>query len=277
MLAGLGLTIGVLTGLFGVGGGFLMNPIMIVGLGIPVPISVGSSLCCIIGTGSAGVARHLRMKNVDFVSVLVLGSAGMCGAVLGKNLMDLLQWQLGQDHFSTVMRVLYLVLLLTTAWLVYRGPSEKHQGKSLLQRLPIPPRIRLLGGSLSGVSLPGLLAVGVGIGAMTGLLGIGGGVLFMPILLLVVGLTAHQAVGTSLGAMVLSAVAGTAAHALKGNVNFWIAMTMLVGSSIGVQIGAAICQRINARGLRRSFSIVVLLTALWVAMDLVIRLVCKGL
>jgi len=271
-LAGLGLVIGVLTGLFGVGGGFLLNPLLIVMLGIKESLAIGSCLSFMIGTGATGMARHMRERNVEMRSMVIIGLGAVLGAVAGAQLHEYLRAQLA-DNFRALILALYVVLLVLTAWLVMRGADTEHRGKSLLQRLPVPPQVDLPGAKLAGVSLPGLVAVGLVIGVLTGLLGIGGGVLFMPMLLLAVGLSAHQAVGTSLGVILFSSIAGTIQHALNGHVSLWVAMSLLVGSSVGVQIGAWIGDRLHARRLRQYFGVIVLVAAVVVAIDLAKRLI----
>ena len=260
-LMALGLLIGVLTGLFGVGGGFLLNPLLIILLGINESIVIGSSLCVTLGTATAGMARHMRMGNVALRGMTVIGLGAVGGAVLGTSLHEALRDALGRDHFRLLVLWLYLALLLLTAYLTARRADRLHSGPSLLQRLPLGPRIHLPQAKLAQVSLPGLLAVGLLIGVATGLLGIGGGILFMPLLLVVVGMSAHQAIGTSLGVVVFSSVAGTIDHGLHGNVNLALAMALVVGSSVGVQVGAAVCSALEAARLRRWFALVVLAAA----------------
>ncbi len=271
-LVGLGLAIGVLTGLFGVGGGFLLNPLMIVLLGIHESVVVGTSLCFMVGTGAAGVSRHLRSRNVEPRSTLLIGVGAVVGTVLGAQVHTSLKAEMSPHDFKITILVLYLVLLVGTAYLVYRGPGGDSKRGSLLQRLPVGPRVNLPAVGLTSVSLPGLMVVGLPIGIVSGLLGIGGGVLFMPLLLLVVGLTAHQAVGTSLGVVLFNGVIGTIEHGRAENVSLWVAMTLLVGSSVGVQAGAWINDRLHAHRLRRWFALVVLLAALLVAGDLIRQL-----
>ncbi len=274
-LAGLGWAIGILTGLFGVGGGFLITPVLIVAFGIDESLAVGSSLSLMIGTGAAGLARHARLGNVEPKSMLILGGGSVGGAILGTELHVFLRTSLGLAgpvDFHVAMRGLYVVLLLATGWLVLRGSAERRGTRSLLQRLPLPPRVDLPHASLTGVSLFGMSLLGVCVGVLSGLLGVGGGVLFMPILLLVVGLSAHQAVGTSLGVVLFAAIAGTIKHGLLGTVNLWIAMACLMGSTIGVQLGAWLCHRLHAEKLRRYFALVVFAAAAVVAADLAGRL-----
>jgi uncharacterized membrane protein YfcA len=271
-LVGLGLAVGVLTGLFGVGGAFLMNPLMIIVLGMDQSLVVGSSLCFTIGTAASGLSRHMRLKNVEAKTFLILAGGASCGAVLGSQLHEYVRAVQRPGDFRLTILCLYLAMLLCTAWLVVRGPSKRHDGRSLLQRLRLPPRIELPSAGLHGVSLPGLVLAGLLIGVVTGLLGIGGGVLLMPIMLVVIGLTAHQAVGTSLGVVLFGSIAGMVEHAMAGNVSLWIAMPPLVGSTLGVQIGAWICARLHARRLRNYFAVIVLLAAVLVAADIVKRI-----
>ena len=274
-LAALGTVIGVLTGLFGVGGGFLITPLLIVLLGIDESLAVGSSLCFIIGTAAAGLRRHMRLKNVEPKSMLILSVGAIGGTVLGAMLHEFLRSALAEGalDFKEMMRILFVVLLVGTAWLVYRGPARHESGKSLLQRLRGWPRVDLPAAGLRDVSLIGLCLVGGLIGVSTGLLGIGGGVLFMPMLLLVVGLRAHQAVGTSLGVVLFSSITGTVEHGVAGNVNLVAAMALLVGSTLGVQLGAWLCAELHATRIRRYFAIIVFLAAVMVAADLAVKLV----
>jgi len=267
-LVGLGFAVGVLSGLFGVGGAFLLNPLLIVVLGLNESLVVGSGLSFAIGTGAAGMVRHMRGRNVEFRSMWILGVAAIVGTLGGTELHQWLRRLAGPEHFKVLILALYLAMLLAVAWLVYRDAPNSPGGRSLLQRLPLPPRISLPAAGRPGVSLPGLIGVGVIVGLAVGMLGIGGGVLFMPLLLMVVGLSAHQAVGTSLGVVLFGSISGTIHHSLHGNVSLWIAMSLLVGSSAGVQLGAYFCERLHARRLRRWFACVVAVAAVIVAVKL---------
>ena len=274
-LASLGLFIGILTGLFGIGGGFLIVPLLNILFGIPYSLAVGSSLSFTIGTSTAGILSHRRQGNVDLRTVLSLSAGSMVGAVLGDAIHQYLKTRVAvnEGQFQTIMDGIFVVMLLVAAWLVFLGPREHADGRSFLQRLPLPPRIDLPGVKLSGVSLPGLSGVGLAIGILIGLLGIGGGVLFMPVLLMV-GLTAHQAVGTSLGIVVLASVVATVKKGLGGGqISLIVAMALIVGSVVGVQIGAWLCGRMHDRNLRRYFAMLVGLVALTVGLRLIIALV----
>ena len=264
-LAGFGLIVGTLTGLFGVGGGFIITPMLSVAFGLPYRLVIGSSLSFTIGTASSGMTRHMRLGNVEPRCTLILAPASMITAVLGAMLNKFLNQALGAANYRNMMDGLFIVVLVLIAWLVGRGRPPHTSGRSLLQRLSLPPRIDLPAAGLKDVSLPGICAVGMIVGLLTGLMGVGGGVLFMPLLVLVVGLSPHQAVGTSLGVVVFSATAGTIKYGLDASVNLWIVMALLVSSVVGVQIGAWICDRLHAERLRRSFAILVAVVAATVA------------
>lgn len=275
-LAALGLVVGILTGLFGVGGGFLVTPLLNLMLGIPYPIAIGSGLCTMIGSGASGLARHARLRNYEPRSILLMGSGAVAGAFVGAQVNVLLDAAFGTDGgrtYTLIMDGLYIVLLAgATAVLVWHS-TFPHPRRSLLQRLRLPPRIDLAAAHLEGVSAPGIVLVGLGLGILSGLVGIGGGVFMMPVLVLVLGLTAHRAVGTSLGVVVLASVAGTIRYGLQGTVNLWVALAILVGTTIGIQIGAAICVRLEGWRLTRYFAALVILVAGWLVVDFVRKLV----
>ncbi len=275
----IGLGVGVLTGLFGVGGGFLAVPAMNILLGIPYEIAIGSSLNFIVGTSIAGLGKHIRAKHVEGKTVFVLAIGSMVGAVLGDMLQDVMIVHLARGDevtFDNIMTGLFIVLLLLTAWVVFAGPKEHHTGLSPMQRLGVGPRVDLPGAGLLGVSLPGMILTGLGVGVVTGIFGIGGGVLFVPILLLLVGLSAHQAVGTSLGVVLLASIAGTIKKGYAGKVSLSVAMALLLGSAIGVQLGAWLCVKLHANKLRRAFAGIVLISAMLMAASLAKDLITQS-
>jgi len=260
-LAVFGVVIGVLSGLFGVGGGFVIVPLLKVLFGIEYPLAVGSSLCLTIGNGASGMMAHRREKSVEPKTMVILGGCAIIGTLFGASLHHYLVEALSEDNFNLLISGLFIVMLLVTAWLVYRDSSIEKGGKSVLQRLPLPPRVNLRNAGLPDVSFSGLCVVGVLIGLLKGMLGIGGGVLLLPVLIVVVGMNVHQAVGTSLGVVLFSSIAGTIKYGLSGHVSLWIAMSLLVGSSVGIQIGVVLCHKLHAKKLRRYFAVLALVVA----------------
>lgn len=272
-LVGIGFVVGILTGVFGVGGGFLINPLLLVLLGMKEKLVVGSSLTFTIGTAAAGTARHWRLGNVELKTMLILVAGALPGVLLGKYILGAME-AMGEETFRLTFRSFYLAVLLLTAAVVYRHFKRDRRTKSPLQRLPIGPGVDLVDGKLKDVSLSGLLVVGVVIGAMKGMLGIGGGVLFVPLLMMVVGLGPHLAVGTSLGVVGLSSIFGTILYGTsEGGVNMSLVMILLVGSAVGVQIGGWLSPKLHGKQLQRYFVYVVLVAAVLVAVSLISMLV----
>lgn len=268
-LAAFGFLVGVLTGLFGVGGGFMVVPLLRLIFGIDYQLAVGSSLCFTLGAGASGAARHFRLRNFEPRSMAFLGAASMIGAILGGIINETLKDYVNPRSYDMSMHGLFVIMLLATAYVTFTGVGSSGSRRSLLQMLPVGPRIKLPTAKLAGVSLPGMVAVGLFIGLMTGMMGIGGGVLYVPLLILVVGLSPHQAVGTSLGVVVFGSIAGTVKYALIDQVSLWIAMALLVGSTLGIQVGAHLLRNMSGTKLRRSFAGLVLLVAVFVAADFV--------
>ena len=274
-LVGTGLILGFLTGLFGVGGGFILVPLLNVPLGIEYSLAKGVSLCSMVGTGVAGLVRHGRMGNVARKTMLIISGGAMCGAVLGGMVNDVLEQGLcggDQRAFTLIMHPLYIVLLIAAAWLVIRGRDDTDGERSPLQKLPLGPKIEIRLTGQRGVSLPGLCYLGVAVGFLTGLLGIGGGVLMMPLLCGVVGLGARQAIGTSLGVVLLASMAGTVKYALNDQVSLVMSMCILISSTIGVQIGAWVCSVLHVGKIRRYFALLVIAVIVMVMVDFVGRL-----
>lgn len=278
-LTGLGFVVGIVTGLFGVGGAFMITPLLFNMLGVSYTLAVGSSLSFTIGSSSVGWKRHSRLGNVSWGPMLILGVFAVFGTVLGAMLHDGIKTTYS-EWFNQIMNGVFIGILLLVATLVWFGKQGHRDGevrrRSLLQWLPIPPNIRTKSGELENLSFPGLAVMGVLMGVVKGLLGIGGGVLFMPILLLAVGLSMHKAVGTSLGVVLFSSLAGVFIYGGKGEANLWIVMPLLVGSSFGVQIGIWLCQKLHAARLQRCFALLVCGVVVYLGIEFIVDLVGGG-
>lgn len=259
-LAATGLVIGLLTGLFGVGGGFMVVPLLSIAFHVDYRLAIGSSLVFTVGTGAGGLMAHRRLNNIAVKTMLIITGGAVCGAPLGAMLVEHLSGVLGEKRFTTLMDILFIAMLLVVAALLVHGTKDRPR-VSLLQKLPLPPHIHIVRGNLHGVSLPGLVAVGLFIGVLKGMLGVGGGVMLVPLLMVVVGLPVHQAVGTSLGVVLFSSISGAVKYGLDGYANLWIAMALLVGSAVGVQAGIWLGQKLGGGQIKRYFAILVLLVA----------------
>jgi uncharacterized membrane protein YfcA len=285
-LALAGLFIGYVAGMFGVGGGFLLTPALIYVFGVPAPIAVGSALCQKCGTSIASFLkyRHLRRGDPRIDLVMVGGSViGVdAGTRLLKRLSELGNWQIGGGApvpaIEVVLDVLFIVLLsgvavytFREAWLARRQTiprGDRTIPGPLVTRVRIPPYVDLPEVHLARVSVPMLAYLGFVLGAASGLMGIGGGVLFMPVLLYGFGLSARNAAGTGVLLLFVTVAVGTFEQALHGFVDLKLALAILVGSSVGSQLGAVTTNRLRNRTLRLIFAILVTAAAAMIAWDL---------
>lgn len=265
LLSLMGVIIGVLASLFGVGGGFLLVPVMNILLGIPMEIAAGSATCYIIGTSSTGFIKQIKNKNVELKVFAFIALGSSIGAVLG----DIIQNKLMADEKN--LQIIFFIILLVIAAVMFFSKERDINKKVLLQRFPIGPRTDLYNAGINGLSIPGLFLIGISGGILTGLLGISGGVLFVPLLVLGVGLTSRIATGTSLGIVLVSSISAVIKKGFSGSgkISLSIALSLLVASAIGVQTGIAIGQKLHSEKLKRYFSIVVLLAAIMVLVKII--------
>ena len=262
-LLALGLVVGVLTGFFGVGGGFLVVPLLNVVLGINYEVAVGSSLSFIIGTSFSGVLRQRQEGNVHFRVAVYLAAGSVAGAVLGDGLQNLLLFgAAGGDTavFTPIMHSIFILVLIATMWSV-RVPKKKRPLKTAETKLLDVSR---------GFGVPATILTGLIIGTMTGLLGIGGGVILVPILLGLFGLEHRRAAGTSLAVIFATAVAGIVKKGMADipKVSLPLTLLLLVGSVLGVQLGIFLVRRVGAGDFRRYFVYVLLLAIAMILADL---------
>lgn len=274
ILVVMGLVVGLLAGLFGVGGGFLLVPLMNILLGIPMEMAAGSATCYIIGTSSTGFIKQVRNKNVEFRVFIFIAIGSALGAVLGDMLQNSLITTVAngdKEAFEKIMLVVFFILLLIIASIMFFAPERDNSKKTLLQGVRLGFTIDLYKSNIHGVSVLGLFLIGLTGGVLTGLLGISGGVLFVPILVIGVGLGAHMATGTSLGVVLAASISAVIKKGLSGSgkVNLSIALSLLVASAIGVQTGIYLSSRVHSTKLKKYFSIIVLLAAAMVVYKII--------
>jgi uncharacterized membrane protein YfcA len=280
VIVGLGGLVGLLTGMVGVGGGFLTTPILIF-YGIPPAVAVASATTQITGTSISGVLAHRRRRGVDVQMGAVIIAGGVLGAVLGGFLFRLLQ-QMGQ--IDTVISILY-VLLLTSIGLIMAKeaataldilklsarakarPARRHN--PLIAALPMRWRFYR-----SGLYISPLAPLGLGFlsGLLTVLLGIGGGFIMVPAMIYLLGMSAQVVVGTSLLQILFVTAVTTLVHATTTrSVDIVLAGLLLLGSVVGAQYGARLAQKMKPELLRMILAIVVLGVALRMALQLAWR------
>ena len=280
-LLALGIVVGYLAGMFGVGGGFLLTPLLTVVLRVPLPIAIGTGLCQVVGTATTAYLRHRRLGQGEVRFDLIALAGSLFGVDAGARVLAALS-RAGSVRLNghdvprvvVVVEGLYVLLLMAIAALFWRQGGDEHAiaGSAPLERLHWGPQVELPA-VRKRVSSIVVAYIGFAIGLLSGLLGIGGGVALMPVLIYGFGFPIQQAAGTGIVLLAATASVGTFVHAMRGHVHLGMAFALLVGSTVSAQFGALATQRLPARRLRRIFAVVVLLTVGAVTWDLVRRVV----
>ncbi len=270
-----GLT-GLLSGMFGVGGGFLTTPLLIF-YGVPPTVAAASAATQVTGASVSGVFAHRRRGGVDVQIGAVMVAGGIIGTGMGALLFRVLQ-ELGQ--IDTVINILYVVLLGSIGTIMARESlallraerggqpikTRKRRHHPMVASLPMRWRFYRSGLYISPLA-PLLLGVVTGILSM--LMGIGGGFILVPAMLYILGMSANVVVGTSLFQILFVTMATTMMHALTTKaVDIVLAVLLLLGSVSGAQIGARIAQKAKPEYLRLALAVIVLLIALRLAIGL---------
>jgi len=277
VIVGLGGLVGLLTGMVGVGGGFLTTPILIF-YGIPPAVAVASATTQITGTSISGVLAHRRRRGVDMQMGAVIIFGGVLGSILGGFLFRLLQ---DQGQIDTVISILYVLLLGSIGILMAKESatslgmikaSERAQARATRRHNPLiamlPMRWRFYRSGLYISPLAPLL-LGFISGVLTVLLGVGGGFIMVPAMIYLLGMSAQVVVGTSLLQILFVTAATTIVHATTTrSVDIVLAGLLLIGSVVGAQYGARFAQKMKPELLRMVLAIVVLAVAFRMALQL---------
>ncbi|MFN3819164.1 sulfite exporter TauE/SafE family protein [Blastomonas sp.] len=279
VIIGLGGLVGILSGMFGVGGGFLTTPLLIF-YGIPPTVAAASASTQVTGSSVSGVIAYSRRKGVDYQMGGVLVVGGIFGTFAGAALFRALQ-QLGQ--IDTVINIVYVLLLgsiggimaresLASVLAMRRGeklPAKKRRHHPLVANLPLRWRFYRSGLYISPLAP---LILGFATGILTILLGVGGGFVMVPAMLYLLGMGAQVVVGTSLFQILFVTLASTMVHSLTTKaVDIVLAVLLLIGSVTGAQIGARFAQKLPPEYLRLLLSLLVLLVALRLGIGLGFR------
>jgi uncharacterized protein len=269
VIVGLGVLVGFMSGMFGVGGGFLTTPLLIF-YGIPPAIAVASSATQITGSSVSGALAHWRRGGVDVKMGAVLVAGGIVGSVIGSYLFRLLQ-EIGQiDITISLIYVVFLSivggLMLVESWRTLRRAKagEKRRVK-LHNHLPafaaLPWKTRFYKSGLY-ISPLAPFAIGVGVGILTFVMGIGGGFIMVPAMIYLLGMSVAVVVGTSLFQIVFTTAVITLLHAVQSKtVDIVLAVMLLVGGVIGAQIGARTAQKLPPEKLRFALALLVVAVA----------------
>ncbi|SEM89073.1 hypothetical protein SAMN05192583_1421 [Sphingomonas gellani] len=275
----LGGGVGLLSGMLGVGGGFLTTPLLII-YGIPPTVAAASAASQVTGASVSGVFAHWRRGGVDAKMGGVLVAGGILGSLAGAQLFRLLQ-SVGQ--IDLVIGVVYVVML---GWIgsvmaresigviaVARGrraaPAARRRHHPFFASLPFRTRFYKSGLYISPLAP---LLIGFGIGILTILLGVGGGFILVPAMVYLLGMATSAVVGTSLFQTLFVTAIATMVHATTTKaVDIVLAGLLLLGSVAGAQVGARLGTKVRPEYLRLGLSIVVLLLAVRILLGLVWR------
>ena len=276
VIVALGALTGILSGMFGVGGGFLTTPLMIF-YGIPPTVAAASAASQVTGASVSGVFAHTRRGGVDYQMGAVMVAGGIIGTGIGAVLFKLLQaW----GQIDVVINLLYVVLLGSIGTLMARESWQTLQAQKAGRALParkrrhhpmvasLPLRWRFYRSGLYISPLAPLL-LGMFTGVLTMLMGIGGGFVLVPAMLYILGMSANVVVGTSLFQILFVTMATTMMHSLTTKaVDVVLAALLLIGSVSGAQIGAQLAEKLPAERLRLVLAAIVLVIALRMALGL---------
>ena len=278
LLLGLGGLVGFLSGMFGVGGGFLITPLLFF-IGIPPAVAVATGANQVVASSVSGVLAQLKRRGVDFRMGLVLLAGGMAGSTVG---ISVFAWmtRLGQvDLFVQLSYVLFLGLI---GALMFQeslrsllrargggGPVRRAHIHTWVHRLPLKIKFRASGLYIS--VLPPMM-VGAVVGFLAAIMGVGGGFIMVPAMIYLLGMPTKVVVGTSLFQIIFVTAFTTIMHAVTTQtVDMLLAVMLIIGGVIGAQIGTRVGVRMKAEQLRILLALLVLAVAGKIALDLLLQ------
>jgi hypothetical protein len=278
LILGLGGIVGFLSGMFGVGGGFLITPLLFF-IGVPPAVAVATGANQVVASSVSGVLAQLRRKGVDFQMGTVLLIGGVFGSAVGVWVFSLMT-RLGQvDLFVQLSYVLFLGLigammlqeslrsLLRTR--MANAPIRRSHVHSWVHGLPMKMRFRASGLYISVI--PPVI-VGALVGFLAAIMGVGGGFIMVPAMIYFLGMPTKVVVGTSLFQIIFVTAFTTVMHAVTSqSVDMMLALLLILGGVVGAQIGTRVGTRLKAEQLRILLSLLVLSVSIKIAIGLLIK------
>jgi uncharacterized membrane protein YfcA len=298
LVVGVGFAVGILSGMTGVGGGFLMTPLLMT-IGVPSAVAVGTDSAQIAGTASSGAQAHSRLGNVDVKLGLTILVGSILGGTIGVRAVYYLR-EMGNYDFW--VRVIYVVVLGTVGSLMLREslrswmrssrtkaiqslmdegfpelrvklmedekPKQEGAFRRLATRLPLQTDYRKAGIRASMLFPAGL---GFGVGFLAAIMGVGGGFIMVPSMIYILGIPTHVAVGTDLFQIVFTSTNVAFQQAITNhNVDILLAVLLMVGAAIGAQVGARMSGRLEGHQLRTILGLIVVVVMLKLLFELLI-------
>lgn len=278
LILGLGGIVGFLSGMFGVGGGFLITPLLFF-IGVPPAVAVATGANQVVASSISGVLAQLRRKGVDFTMGTVLLVGGVIGSAIG---VWIFAWmtRLGQiDLFVQLSYVLFLGLIgalmfqeslrsLLRARQSGGAPIRRAHVHSWVHGLPFKMKFRASGLYISVIP-PAL--VGAAVGILSAIMGVGGGFILVPAMIYLLGMPTKVVIGTSLFQIIFVTAFTTVMHAVTSQtVDMMLALLLILGGVVGAQIGTRVGVRLKAEQLRILLSLLVLAVSIRIAVDLLV-------
>jgi hypothetical protein len=282
IIFGLGGFVGLLSGIFGVGGGFLMTPLLMM-FGIPATVAAASDSNQIVGASTSGTLAHWRLGNVDVKMGLLLLIGGIIGGTIGVQIIKILRAMGNADFLITVTYVLMLGGVGSYMFLESLQSMKKQKaGKEavavalkkestyarLLKSIPFQASFERSGVNMS-MLIP--LLLGIMVGVLAAIMGVGGGFIMVPIMVYLLRMPMHVVVGTSLFQILFTCVNVTVMQAKTNHtVDFVLAVLLLLGSTLGAQIGTKIGKKLHGDQLKILLASIVLVVCVKMLLDLLL-------
>jgi len=272
---GMGGAVGFLSGMFGVGGGFLMTPLLIFS-GIPPAVAVGTEAAQIVASSASGAIAQYRRKNVDVKMGIILLVSGICGSMIGVQVVKILR---AQGQFELLVSIVYVIFLALIGSLMMieslntmrktkagKGAVRRPGQHSWIHGLPL--KMRFHRSKLYISAFPPIM-IGLGVGFLSAIMGVGGGFIIVPAMIYLLRMPTSVVVGTSLFQVVFVTAATTILHAITNmNVDIVLALLLMAGGVIGAQFGAVAGEKLKGEQLRFLLAGLVLLVGVRMAWDL---------
>jgi len=273
---GLGLAVGLLSGLFGVGGGFLMTPLLIM-FGIPSTVAAATDSNQIVAASTSGTYAHWKVGNVDFKMGLYLLAGGFIGGLFGVQAIKILRATGNADFVIKMTYVLMLGIVGTYMFIESLASMRRNKVESVreekesglgrfLKSLPLQTHFEK-----SGVTHSALLPIFFGgiVGVLAAIMGVGGGFLMVPVMVYILRMPMHVVVGTSLFQILFNCIEVTFLQSYTNhNVDFILAVLLLLGSTIGAQVGAVFGRRLKGEQLKIILAVIVLVVTVQIVFEL---------
>ncbi len=274
---GMGAAVGFLSGMFGVGGGFLMTPLLIFS-GVPAAVAVGTEAAQIVASSVSGAIAQYRRNNVDIKMGIVLLTGGIFGSAIGVQVVKILR-QIGQfELFVSLTYVTFLGIIGSLMLIESLNTIRKTQaGQKISARRPgqhswihgLPFKMRFHRSKLYISAIPPLM-IGAFVGFLGAIMGVGGGFVMVPAMIYLLRVPTNVVVGTSLFQIVFVTAATTIMHATQNfTVDIVLAMLLMIGGVVGAQFGAVAGEKLKGEQLRALLAGLVLLVCLRIAYGLI--------